>query len=467
VRGATRDGTGNSKRMDDERIVIVGAGPVGLGAGYRLHELGCENWAIYEKHNYVGGQSASFIDDCGFTWDVGGHVLFSRYDYFDKLYEVALQGEYLEHVRKSYIRLLDTWVPYPFQNNIRRLPHDALLDCVNGLLDASTRPDSADAASFEDWIYAVFGDGIASHFMVPYNEKAWVYPLELMSTSWVANSVSVIDTKRVLRNIILDEDDVGWGPNSTFKFPRQGGTGTLFRRLQPFVEEHLHLCKEVVEVHVDDHRMVLADGSSDTYDALLNSSPLDEFVARVLPADAEVLHSAGKLKYNGVLVVGVGLERKIESDMCWIYFPGPNSPFYRVTYLSNYSPHNVPDSDTERYSSIMCEVAYAPGSRLGDTEIVEQTIEGLVTEGLLTERDRGRIVSTYVIDADHAYPIPTLDRDDALRTIQSYLESHDIYSRGRHGAWRYETSSMDHAVMMGVEIVDRLLNGKEEQTWRL
>ena len=66
----------------DKRIVIIGAGPTGLGAAYRLQELGHKNWKIYEKQGYVGGLAASFVDSQGFTWDVGGHVMFSHYKYF-------------------------------------------------------------------------------------------------------------------------------------------------------------------------------------------------------------------------------------------------------------------------------------------------------------------------------------------------------------------------------------------------
>ena len=52
--------------MAEKRIVIIGAGPTGLGAAWRLQELGYSNWAIYEKNSYVGGLAASFIDEKGF-----------------------------------------------------------------------------------------------------------------------------------------------------------------------------------------------------------------------------------------------------------------------------------------------------------------------------------------------------------------------------------------------------------------
>src|SRR3954454_7211671 len=60
------------------RIVIIGAGPTGLAAGYRLQELGHEDFVILEANDYVGGLATSFTDDKGFTYDIGGHVMFSH-----------------------------------------------------------------------------------------------------------------------------------------------------------------------------------------------------------------------------------------------------------------------------------------------------------------------------------------------------------------------------------------------------
>jgi protoporphyrinogen oxidase len=73
------------RNAPEKKIVILGAGPTGLGAAYRLQELGYRNWAIYERHDYVGGLATSFVDDAGFTYDIGGHVMFSHYPYFDTL----------------------------------------------------------------------------------------------------------------------------------------------------------------------------------------------------------------------------------------------------------------------------------------------------------------------------------------------------------------------------------------------
>ena len=41
------------------RIVILGAGPTGLGAAYRLGDIGHEEWDIYERASYVTAMRAA------------------------------------------------------------------------------------------------------------------------------------------------------------------------------------------------------------------------------------------------------------------------------------------------------------------------------------------------------------------------------------------------------------------------
>ncbi len=132
----------------DKKIIIIGAGPAGLGAAYRLNELGYTNWQIVEKNGYIGGLSASFKDSQGFTWDVGGHVMFSHYKYFDNLVDKLLGNEYLEHLRESWIWIMERFVPYPFKNNIRYLPKEVVYDCVMGLMEAQNNNKNNPTANF-------------------------------------------------------------------------------------------------------------------------------------------------------------------------------------------------------------------------------------------------------------------------------------------------------------------------------
>ena len=437
----------------DKKIAIIGAGPAGLGAGYRLKELGYRNWLIFERNDYVGGLSASFRDDKGFTWDVGGHVLFSHYEYFDRLLDRVLGKDYLEHQRRAYIRIMDRWVPYPFQNNIRHLPKDKVLRCLWGLFQA--RKNKVQSENFKEWIFSVFGKGIAECFMLPHNYKIWAHPLEEMSYSWIGERVSVVDVKRILKNIVLCRDDTGWGPNSRFRFPLSGGTGEIFRRFVPHIKDNLLLKKEAIKIDMANKEVIFSDGDRRNYDILINTMPLDEFIKRAgLVQFYDVIK---ELKHNSVFVVGIGIKKPCPSNKCWIYFPEGNSPFYRVTYFSNYSPNNTPRGE---YYSLMCETAYSEYRPAHKDKIIEETIRGLINTGMLSENDKKHIVSAHLIDAQYAYPVPTLNRDKALEFVQPYLEQNGIYSRGRFGAWKYEIGNMDHCVMQGKEVVDKILGVK-------
>ena len=183
------------------------------------------------------------------------------------------------------------------------------------------------------------------------------------------------------------------------------------------------------------------------------------------PANERISEAASHLRHNSLLVIGLGLERKIETRKCWVYFVDDDMPCYRATYFSHYSPFNVPDGNTERYSSLMCEMSFAVGEFPDPEQVTNCVIRGLIRANMIEESDRARIVSRYHRVSGYSYPIPTLSRDAALAIIQPELLSRDIYSRGRFGAWRYEVGNMDHSVMMGVEAVDNILSGQIEKVF--
>ncbi|MGB2603299.1 MAG: FAD-dependent oxidoreductase [Candidatus Sulfotelmatobacter sp.] len=452
--------------MNTKRIVIIGGGPTGLGAAYRLHELGYENWALYEKSNYVGGHACSHVDEHGFVWDEGGHVIFSHYPYFDKLVDDMLGTEENQLVRESWIVKENSWIPYPFQNNLRYLPKSTQLSCLLGAAKAAGNKNSHESLNFRDWILATFGEGIAEAFMFPYNSKVWTTPLEEMSKSWMAERVSVVDFKRLLENVIYERDDVGWGPNNKFRFPLHGGTGEIYRRMAQRFPDKVKTGKQLAAVDVAHRRVSFSDGSGDTYDVLISTGPLDLLVGMLAPGESSLQDAAAALQHNNLLVLGIGLEKKIETGKCWIYFTDPDMPCYRATYFSHYSPFNVPNGDTERYSSLMCEMSFRAGETPDPSQVLDQVISYLIRAQMLEESDRGRIVSRYHNQVAYSYPIPTLGRDRALATLQPALMEKAIYSRGRFGAWRYEIGNMDHSVMMGVEAINHILAGEKETVFK-
>lgn len=452
--------------MSEERIVIIGAGPTGLGAAWRLNELGHANWLLLEQGTEAGGLSASVVDDKGFTWDLGGHVQFSHYDYFDRLMDDLLGPDgWLSHERESWVWMRDRFIPYPFQMNIRRLPREDMVDCVTGLvrLYKQAAPD-ARPANFGEWIDATFGEGLARVFMRPYNFKVWAWPPEEMAYSWIGERVAVVDLERVLRNIFEERDDISWGPNNTFRFPRFGGTGAVWRACaQRLPAERLRFGARVVAVDAAAREVRLADGGVVKYDRLLSTMPVDRLVE--LSGRADLRPAAARLRYSSTHIFGVGLRGAPRDELakkCWMYFPEDNCPFYRVTVFSNYSPNNVPD--ISNYWSLMAEVSESPVKPVPATpeERLEEVVRGMLDTRLIASRDD--IVSTWQVRLEHGYPTPALGRDEAVAELLPAFDARGISSRGRFGAWRYEVSNQDHSLMQGVEWVDSVLRGGEEVT---
>lgn len=447
------------------KYVIIGSGPTGLGAAYRLKELGITDFVILEKENYVGGLATSFVDDKGFTWDIGGHVQFSHYKYFDDLMKKALGEEgWLTHQRESWVWIKNNFVPYPFQNNIKYLPKETMWQCLEGLIKLYKNPVSKKPANFREWILSTFGEGLAEVFMFPYNFKVWAFPPEQMNANWVGERVAVTDLQRVTENILFDKDDFSWGPNNTFQFPKHGGTGAIWKAVGELVgHENVLLNAKVDQIEPGTKKIILADGREIEYDFVMNTMPLDVFAKKVNGLSPETVEKAQGLKYSSTNVIGIGLKGKPKPELatkCWMYFPESNSPYYRITVFSNYSPFNVPDINNQW--SLMAEVSESECKPVDRAALIKDTVRAMIEDKLIDSEED--IVSEFLFSTDYGYPTPSVERDSILKTVLPVLEKSDIYSRGRFGAWKYEVSNQDHSLMQGVEWVNKVVLGVPELT---
>lgn len=446
------------------RIVILGGGPCGLGAAWRLNELNHDDWMLYERSGRWGGLAASYQDRDGFWWDFGGHVLFSHYRYFDRLMDTLL-GEnegWIYHRREAWIWMQNRFVPYPLQNNIHRLPKDVYWECLEGMIDIHRNANAETPAHFGQWILATFGGGLARWFLTPYNTKVWAYPPEKMAWSWVGERVAPVDLKTVLKNAIYEAAAPSWGPNARFRFPLSGGTGKIWRTMAARLpKEKLALNREVRAIDTRKREILFSDGSDDRYDILFSTIPLTDLVSMAEIDDTAF--RAEQLKHSGTHVVCIGMQGSLPERLagkCWIYFPENDCPFYRGTVFSNYSPNNVPDNTNQW--SLMFEVSESPMKPVDPDRIVDDVIQGAIHTGMVAnQRD---IHHTWYRYASKGYPTPCLKRNRTIFPLLNRLEQAGIYSRGRFGAWRYEVGNMDHSVMQGVEFANHVVGAGEELT---
>ena len=293
---------------DPGRIVVLGAGPTGLGAAWRLQESGYSDFTVLDRAPAPGGLASSYVDDRGFTWDVGGHVQFSHYDYYDDLLDRALGDAWLWHERESWVWIRGRFVPYPFQNNIHRLPPEDRDRALAGLEGAAASRGSDAPANFHEWIERTFGPGIADLFMLPYNFKVWAYPPERLGVRWMGERVAVPDLERIRANIAAHRDDVSWGPNNRFRFPLRGGTGAIWRGVAAMVDaSRLRMGAEVADVDTDARVVRLRSGEQIAYDTLVSSIPLDRLCRMASGLEADTYRAAESLVFSSTHVLVVGL----------------------------------------------------------------------------------------------------------------------------------------------------------------
>jgi len=267
-----------------------------------------------------------------------------------------------------------------------------------------------------------------------------------------------------LQSFVLTEDDVGWGPNNTFVFPAEGGTGEIYRRLATRLgTDRISYGRDVIQVDPALKVVRFADGTEESYDVLISTVPLDLLIQSMTESPAVVRAAADKLQHTGVFMVGVGYETPLADDKSWMYFPQDHTPFYRATNFAKYSPANVPEQDVKRYCSYMTETSYS-AHKTEDRSDLESRVEVGLRSARVVE-GKPKVASSHLVDIKYAYPVPTLDRDEALSTIQPWLMDQGIFSRGRFGSWLYEIGNMDHAVKMGVDIARRLVEGVREEAW--
>ena len=489
-----------SEVPDEVENLIIGSGPTGLGAATRFQMSG-KDFFLIDQANDSGGLATTDVTPEGFLFDMGGHVIFSHFDYFDQLVDAAYGSEpekWAVLQRVSYVQCKGKWVAYPFQNNICQLPVKEQIDCLAGLVDAKLlNASGVPPTNFDEWIMRTQGPGLAELFMRPYNYRVWAVPTHLMQCKWLGERVATADVRKAIGNVLRGEEDAGWGPNAIFRFPTEGGTGAIWKQVSRKCVDVTKQCfgMRVVAIDLAGHTVTLQKGSTDKagtwsaaegvgpkvvkYKKMMSTIPLDITLRMVgKPALAKELYHAS------THIIGIGLRGANPHDSkCWLYFPEPNSPFYRATVFSHYAAKNCPPAgsllptvrragghseegdDAPRggpWWSLMFEVSESSYKPVDLARIVEQTIQGAINVNLCKPGDE--IVSIYHRRIEHGYPTPHVKRDAVLEQALPFLRDNDVWSRGRFGSYKYEVGNQDHSMMLGVEAADNMMHGSKEFT---
>jgi UDP-galactopyranose mutase len=442
-----------------------------------------------EQQATVGGWCRSLVDN-GFTFDFAGHIMFSNDPYVHELYRLLLGDNVHWQDREAWIFSKGVYTRYPFQGALYGLPPSVIKECVVGAIESRfgqpvskgsglpeptadyTGPErrgmfepllpggatkrmryggpdrrrtlKGPPPNFKEFIFKVWGAGIAKHFAVPYNEKLWAVPLEEMETSWLGGRVPLPNLEEMIEGA-LSPVPKPMGPNARFGYPLRGGFQALMDGFLPHLRGGLRLGTRVARVSPRRHMATFDDGSSVHYDHLISTLPLPRLVALTGDeAPAEIQEAARALRHVSVRCVNIGVGRPDITEKHWIYYP-EHTVFHRIFVQGNASPYcNAPGG-----FGFTCEITYSPSKPLPceGEELIRRCIDDAISVGFIRPDDP--IWTANQVDLPVAYVVYDHGRAENVERIRAWLATHDIVLAGRYSEWEYYNS--DHAFIAGMK----------------
>lgn len=485
-------------------VVVVGGGPTGLSAAYHLGT----DALLLEQNDRVGGWCRS-IEENGFTFDFAGHIMFSNDPYVHELYKLLLGDNVHWQNREAWIFSKDVYTRYPFQGALYGLPPQVIKECITGAIEARfgalkapkpsvngnghgngiacngdkkahesnghgngngngkpavndccadgilestarlAQANGSGPANFEEFIYKVWGAGIAKHFAIPYNRKLWAVPLAEMETSWLGGRVPLPDLEEMIEGA-LQPVPRPMGPNARFGYPLRGGFQALMNGFLPHLRGPVRLNTRVTGVSPRRHTLTLDDGSELAYDQLISTMPLPVLVRLTGDeAPAAVRAAAAGLRYVSVRCVHLGVGRENLTEKHWIYYP-EDTVFHRIFVQGNASPH----CNAAGGFGLTCEITHSPYKPLpceGEA-LIRRCIEDCHKVGFFRPDDP--IWAATQVNMPHAYVVYDHARPKNVAVIREWLAGQDILLAGRYSEWEYYNS--DHAFLAGKKAADRV-----------
>ena len=257
---------------------------------------------------------------------------------------------------------------------------------VRGLAPPTSRRDRARRRDFASWIRWRFGDGIAEHFMDPYNEKVWKRDLAEITSDWVAGRVpDAPSTTCCARRSASAPRATRTRRSSTTRARRLPGDHRRHRADGPRPRAALDAGHRGRERRADGWRV---DGED--FDLVGQHAAADRPAATScasMPADV----AARDARRSSTTRSSCSWSRSTapeHPDLSWIYLPhpdaGPGEPHH--VHVELRAASNAPAGKT----SFLCEVTLAGRSPAPGRELEDEILDGLVHAGLIAAR-RGAV----------------------------------------------------------------------------
>lgn len=320
---------------DNQRIAVLGAGPMGLAVAYQLVRDG-HRPVIFEADDRVGGMTAHF--------DFGG-LSIERYYHFHCISDHAFLKVLEELGLSGRMNWVETKMGYWYQNKVQPWGNPIALLKFSGLslvakfrygLHAflSTKRNDwkpLDHVEATGWIKRWVGaEAYEVLWRRLFDYKFYDYTSNL-SAAWIWSRIRRIGRSRYS----LFKEKLGY---------LDGGSETLLHGLRDYIQQHggeFRLATPVSKVLMEDGRIcgVEAGGEQFAFDKVISTIPMP-YVPRLMPdLPAATLKAFGSVNNIAVVCVIAKL-RKAVTENFWLNTNDPDMDIPGLVEYSNLRPLN-------------------------------------------------------------------------------------------------------------------------------
>jgi len=452
------------KTNPGKSLLILGAGPAGVAAAYRLTRRGFASVTVLEQSENVGGIAGSF-ELSGIHVDYGSHRLHPSCDpEILKDLKILLGDNLLVRPRHGRIRLRGRWIHFPLKpfDLALRLPANFTAGVIRDLATKllAKKVDEPGGESFASVLEVGLGRTICRDFYFPYATKIWGLPPEELSATQAHRRVSAGSLRKMFQKIFSSVPGIGVAGGSSFFYPR-GGFGQISESLMEAAKNagvtfHLNTRvksiqmtgKTIKDVYYEQGGQVVSHRA----DYIWSTISLGDLIQCLEPPPPSgVLEAAKKIDYRATILIYLVLGQERFSEYDAHYFPETDTPITRLSEPKYYGNVNGPRSRTVLCAELPCATTDAEW-QMQDEELGRLVLRCLESAGLKVKSPVKEVMTRRFFQA---YPMYRRNYERHFKQMDQWLTGiANLLTFGRQGLFVHDNTH--HALYMGYCAADCL-----------
>jgi len=451
-----------------KNILIIGAGPAGLTAGYVLSK---HDYSIcfIEKEEEVGGL-AKTLQKGELKLDIGPHILWADHDSEMNEFIQELMGEQLFEYYPSGKRYLEDVLVgekkyhYPIQIT-NALKNAGLHNSIRYLRDYLFRDYTIiddGKSNYEFALIKHLGRSLSQLFLTDICQKTYGFTADNLSSDLMkrVDRFSILIILKEQINSIFDRLKKR-GDKVNYPY---GGIGQICNSLKEKIGDNVNWClsSKPTNINIIDNKVISVtylnnDGCEKTIhpEHIISTIPLYSLMNIITPRpENNIIEAAINLKYRSHIAIYIVFKTSQIMKNHDIYISNPEVPFVRIMEQKHYCDNLIPgDNKTVLTVEYICWNTDNLWM-INDDELYELTKHWLKKLSIISNQE---VIEYFTHRENDAYPVYDKEYSKYRNLIKKYIENiNNLDSIGRAGEFIYATQY--EAMRRGRESAEMIIN---------